>query len=91
MRAQRIGARYLAGLVMVASLAYFAVTTVEAAQRSLFWLDYLILGLASAAIAFLFGIRGWKMLDGRSWVLSAVGLMILLIAFGLSQWAQVDF
>jgi len=72
---QRIGKRYLAGLVIVFALLFFVVGTVGPAHRSPY---YLAIVPAPAAIATFLGWRAWNSQD-RSAVYSAAGLVLLLV------------
>jgi hypothetical protein len=57
-RAQRIGSRYLAGLVMAFALLFFAVGTLGPAHRSPYYLAIVPL---PAALALLLGYRAWSL------------------------------
>lgn len=83
--------RYLAGLVVAAALVHLA-TVVTAALLS--WpnrdhgsliLISLLLGAVPAAAAIFFGVRGWSSPGLRSWAYSTAGLIVLLVALGVSQ------
>ena len=82
MRSQRTGNRYLAGLVMLFALAFFAVGTLGPARRSPYYLAIVPL---PAVIAAILGWRAWISQDRRSTVFSAVALILLIAVLGLSH------
>jgi hypothetical protein len=82
MRFQRTGNRYLAGLVMLFALAFFAVGTLGPARRSPYYLAIVPL---PAVIAAILGWRAWISQDRRSPVFSAMALVLLIAVLGLSH------
>ena len=73
-RSQRIGRRYLAGLVMVFAILFFAVGTLGPAHRSAYY--WLIVPLP-AAIAVVLGTRAWSK-EARSTAYSTAALLLLV-------------
>ena len=82
MQSQRQGNRYLAGLVIVFAVAFFAVGTLGPARRSPFYLAIVPL---PAVIAGLLGWRAWLSDDRRSTGYSAAGLLLLLLVLIFSH------
>jgi fucose 4-O-acetylase-like acetyltransferase len=78
---QRIGGRYLAGLVIAFALLFFVVGTVGPAHRSPYYLA--IVPLPAAIAAFL-GWRAWTSKE-RSTALSAAALVLLLVVLVFSH------
>ena len=78
---QRIGSRYLAGLVIAFALLFFVVGTVGPAHRSPYYLA--IVPLPAAIAAFL-GWRGWTSKE-HSTVFSAAALVLLLVVLVFSH------
>jgi cytochrome bd-type quinol oxidase subunit 2 len=78
---QRTGRRYLAGLVIVFALVFFAVGTVGPAHRSPF---YVAIVPVPAAIAAFLGWRAWNSKE-RSAVFSAAALVLLLVVLVFSH------
>ena len=74
MRSQRIGNRYLAGLVMVLAIAFFVVGTLGPAHHSPYYLAIVPL---PAFVALALGWRAWSS-SPRSPAYSAGGLLLLL-------------
>ena len=82
MPSKRVGNRYLAGLVMVFALLFFAVGTLGPARHSPFYLA--IVPLPAAAALFL-GWRAWSQANERSTAYSAAALVLLLAVLILSH------
>jgi hypothetical protein len=80
-RSQRSGNRYLAMLVMVFALAFFAVGTLGPAHHSPYYAAIVPL---PAAIALILGWRAWS---NKKWSakLSAGALILLIAVLGLSH------
>ena len=78
---QRIGSRYLAGLVIAFALLFFVVGTSGPAHRSPYYLA--IVPLPAAIAAFL-GWRAWNSKE-RSTVFSAAALVLLLVVLVFSH------
>jgi hypothetical protein len=74
-RTQRIGSRYVAGLVIAFALLFFAVGTLGPAHRSPYYLPIVPL---PAALALLLGYRAWSLSNERSTGYSAAALALLL-------------
>jgi hypothetical protein len=94
MRRQEVGRRYLAGVVIASASVYFAATCAisAVAWRDTYplWLvtNWFALGLVPSSAALALGIRARS---ADSVGLSALGLMILLIALTLWQLFVVSF
>jgi hypothetical protein len=91
MRSQRVGRRYLAGLVIVAAVLQFGVICAGTValwptgnHRHLLAV-FLFLGLVPDVAALLCGFRAWSAQGGRSSTLSACGLLILLAALAAAR------
>ena len=82
MRSQRIGNRYLAGLVVAFALAFFAIGTLGPARHSPYY--WLIVPLP-AVIALVLGWRAWSLEKDRSTAYSAAALLLLLLVLTLSH------
>ena len=91
---QEVGRRYLAGFVIASAIVYFAATC---AISIMVWRDtyptwlamnWFVLGLAPSAAAFALGRRAWS---GNSVVLSAIALIVLIVALELWQLFVVSF
>ena len=80
-RSQRQGSRYLAGLVIVFTLVFFAVGTLGPAHRSPYYLAIVPL---PAAVAVTLGWRAWHSQE-RSSAYSAAALVLLIAVLGLSH------
>jgi hypothetical protein len=80
-RSQRIGRRYLAGLVIAFAIAFFAVGTLGPARHSPYYLAIVPL---PAAIALILGWRAWSD-EQRSIVYSAAALLLLVAVLALSH------
>ena len=78
---QRLGTRYLAGLVIAFAILFFAVGTVGPAHRSPYYLA--IVPLPAAMAAYL-GWRAWSS-NERSSVFSAAALALLLVVLVFSH------
>ena len=81
MRSQRMGSRYLAGLVMAFAIAFFAVGTLGPPHHSPYYLAVVPL---PAVIALFLGWRAWKD-DKRSTAYSAAALVLLIAVLGLAH------
>jgi hypothetical protein len=81
MRSQRRGSRYLAGLVIVFALTFFAVGTLGPAHRSPYYVAVVPL---PAAIALILGLRAWSN-EEKSSGYSAAALVLLVAVLGLSH------
>jgi 4-amino-4-deoxy-L-arabinose transferase-like glycosyltransferase len=81
MRSQRVGRRYLAGLVMVFAIVFFTVGTLGPAHRSPYYLAIVPL---PAAIALFLGWRAWTE-DEKSTAYSAAAIVLLIAVLGLSH------
>jgi hypothetical protein len=82
MRSQRLGNRYLAGLVIALSLLFFIVGTLGPAHRSPY---YLAIVPVPALIGLGLGWRAWTADDRRSPAYSAAALVLLLAVLLLSH------
>jgi hypothetical protein len=91
MRSQRIGNRYLAGLVIAFGVLYFALTCAETALGRRYWLNFVLLGLVPAMAALLLSLRAWSAVPGASDRYSAAGLIILIAALVSSRLGMVIF
>jgi hypothetical protein len=80
-RSQRMGRRYLAGLVITLAIAFFAVGTLGPARRSPY---YLVIVPLPATIALILGWRAWSD-EQRSTGYSAAALLLLVAVLGLSH------
>ena len=78
---QRIGKRYLGGLVIAFAMLFFVVGTVGPAHRSPYYLAIVPL---PAAIASFLGWRAWNSRE-RSATLSAAALVLLLLVLIFSH------
>lgn len=91
---QNVGRRYLAGFVIGSAGAYLAATcaiSIKAWQDTYpMWLvtNWLTLGLVPAAAALALGIKAWS---ADTVALSALALLILLVALALWQIFVVSF
>ena len=94
MRSQRIGGRYLAGLVIAAAIVYFGLTCAASAMawsdtyRPWLLTNFFALGLLPALAALVLGLRAWS---SNSAGLSTIGLVVLLVAIILWQRFVVSF
>jgi hypothetical protein len=94
MRRQEIGTRYLASFVIASAIVYFAATCIASAMawRDTYrpWLvtNWLALGLVPSVVALVLGRRAWS---ANSAALSAVALIVLLVAVTLWQLFVVSF
>ena len=94
MRSQRIGGRYLAGLVIAAAVLYFGLTCAACAMawsdtyRPWLLVNFFAFGLVPAAAALVLGIRAWS---ANSAGLSTIALVVLLVAIILWQLFVVSF
>jgi drug/metabolite transporter (DMT)-like permease len=96
-RRQQIGRRYLAAVVMGFAAVYLAATcaTSAFAWRDTYplWLvtNWLALGLVPSLAAFALGLRAWSAKPTPSAALSAVALILLLVAMIVWQLFVVSF
>ena len=97
MRRQETGNRYLAGFVMAAAIIYLAIT---AAVSTMAWRDtshgwlltnLFALGFVPAIASIALGRRAWSASSMGSAGLSAVALVILLVAMTLWRLFVVSF
>ena len=82
MKSQRTGNLYLAGLVIVFALAFFAVGTLGPPRHSPF---YLLIVPLPAGIALILGWRAWNSTKERSTKFSAAALVLLLVVLIFSH------
>ena len=93
-RRQETGRRYLAGLVIAFAAIYLVATCVISAMawRDTYplWLltNWVAVGLVPSLVALALGVRAWS---AHSAALSAVALVVLLIAITLWQLFVVTF
>ena len=78
---QRVGRRYLAGLVVAFAIAFFTVGTLGPARHSPYYLAIVPL---PAAIAVVLGWRAWSN-EQRSTAYSAAALLLLTAVLALSH------
>ena len=94
MRSQRIGGRYLAGLVIAAAIVYFGLTCAVSAMawsdtyRPWLLINLFALGLVPAVAALALGVRAWS---ANSAGLATIALAVLLVAIILWQLFVVSF
>ncbi len=81
MRSQRVGRRYLAGLVMALALAFFVLGTLGPARHSPY---YFLIVPPPALIVLFLGWRSWKS-EKRSTAYSASALALLLAVLAFSH------
>jgi hypothetical protein len=81
MRSQRTGNRYLAGLVVMLALAFFAVGTLGPARHSSY---YPVIVPLPAFIAMILGWRAWSSGEKSSHY-SALALVLLLVVLAFSH------
>ena len=96
-RRQQIGRRYLAAVVMGFAAVYLTATcaTSAFAWRDTYplWLvtNWLALGLVPSLAAFALGLRAWSAKPTSSAALSAVALILLVVAMIVWQLFVVSF
>jgi len=82
MKSQRIGSRYLAGLVMGFAIAFFLIGTMGPARHSPYYFAIVPL---PALIALLLGWRAWTCEPDKSTGWSAAALLLLLFVLIFSH------